>query len=366
MIPTEERASEGLLIVSILLVAFAAIANGVGLQPDSADTSGPTAIEQALIDHVCRATNPAAAADMYQACLSAQLISLRADFGRDLTKLSRAERRTIDSACSGIRTDLDRDAYMACLSAQLGALRSRRKGANPARPDAPAPASPSETDPSPSDSTPFDSPAPQASSATSRSTGLWIGAAVAALGFAVGGFLLAKKIRRRPGAACRVCGASLSEAGALCPSCRHEAAETLRRAAAERADHEPAKREEERRRREQEEEDLRRQKARQDEEARLQQQEQERQQEHVRREEARQREMAASQPLAAAGGEEVFDPYIVLGVSREAGMEAISAAYQEAKAKYAADQVEHLGAELQDHFRMKAQAVERAYRMLTG
>jgi preprotein translocase subunit Sec63 len=62
----------------------------------------------------------------------------------------------------------------------------------------------------------------------------------------------------------------------------------------------------------------------------------------------------------------VFDPYTVLGVSRDASQEDIHAAYQEARLKYDADQVDHLGLELQQHFKAKAQAVERAYQQLTG
>ena len=60
------------------------------------------------------------------------------------------------------------------------------------------------------------------------------------------------------------------------------------------------------------------------------------------------------------------DPYEVLGVPRDASKDAIQSAYLEAKAKYDVDQVSHLGMDLQDHFRLKAQAVERAYQMLTS
>jgi preprotein translocase subunit Sec63 len=62
--------------------------------------------------------------------------------------------------------------------------------------------------------------------------------------------------------------------------------------------------------------------------------------------------------------EDVFDPYAVLDVPGDASKEAIHAAYLEAKAKYDPDHVSHLGMDLQEHFKLKAQAVERAYQML--
>ena len=43
---------------------------------------------------------------------------------------------------------------------------------------------------------------------------------------------------------------------------------------------------------------------------------------------------------------------------------AVLAAYQVAKEKSDPSQVSHLSDEVQEHFRMKAKAVERAYRML--
>ena len=61
----------------------------------------------------------------------------------------------------------------------------------------------------------------------------------------------------------------------------------------------------------------------------------------------------------------MFDPCSVLGVSRDAAQEAIRAAYQEARLKYDPDQVAHLGSELQEHFKAKAQTVEQAYQQLT-
>ena len=63
--------------------------------------------------------------------------------------------------------------------------------------------------------------------------------------------------------------------------------------------------------------------------------------------------------------EAVINPFNILGVSRDATQGAIRAAYQEARPKYDPEQVAHLGAELQEHFKAKAQAVEQAYQQLT-
>ena len=41
--------------------------------------------------------------DAHRQCLSARLLSLRADFGRDLGRLSGSDRRRIDAACARLR-----------------------------------------------------------------------------------------------------------------------------------------------------------------------------------------------------------------------------------------------------------------------
>jgi hypothetical protein len=162
-----------------------------------------------------------------------------------------------------------------------------------------------------------------------------------------------------------VCGDAVPQAGDLCPKCRHEAAEALRQAAAARANEERAKAEEQRRESEREEE-RRRHRARDEEAARVRQQEETRRREEdaLRRqkeeEESRQRSRAAGD-----AAEDAFDPYTVLGVPRDASREAIDAAHQQGQLKYAPEQVAHLGSELQEHYKRKAEAVERAYKILT-
>ena len=316
------------------------------------DESPPTPLEAALIDHTCVATQ----LDVAQTCRSNQLLTLRTNFGRDLRRLSAAERKTVDSACSTLNETRGRDAYVACLSTQLTELIRRRSRATPTPPagaTAPAP-----TVPAPGASP--EPPPPQASS----STFVWIGAGVvAALAAAAGAFLVLKGRRRTP-VNCRSCGARVEGPGDLCQKCRREAADALRHAAAERAGQERAQNDQQRRLREQEEEQQR-QKVRQaeEEEARRRQQEEARQREEAAR---REKEEARRQREAAAASDDAFDPHAVLGVPRDASQEAIQAAYEAARAKYGPDQVEFLSTELQAHYKAKGEAVERAYQQLTA
>ena len=337
-------------IAWILIAPLTMRAVGQEPQVGTPDPGPPTAIEQALIERRCSATFT----DAHQVCLSSQLNSLRADFGHDLNRLSGAERRALDSACNRIRTEQGREGYLDCLGAQLVALRNRR-GPRPAATDAPAL-------PRPPMSVPSAKPTPRAGPMSSVS-GVWTGVALVTLFVAAGGALLAVKARRAAPRKCRVCGGDAQAAGDLCQKC-HEAAEASRRAAAERADQKRAQQEELRRRRE-EEEEQRRRKARQAEEARLQQQEEARQREENARQREREEEDARRRSQAAVVSEEAFDPYAVLGVSKDASKEAIGMAYLEARSKYDLDHVSHLGVELQEHYKARARAVDRAYQMLT-
>jgi preprotein translocase subunit Sec63 len=92
--------------------------------------------------------------------------------------------------------------------------------------------------------------------------------------------------------------------------------------------------------------------ARREEEARLEEQQ------RRREEEARER--------SEYGLDEQFDPYAILGLPPDASRDSIDSAYEEARTKYDAEQVSHLSAEVQEHYKLKAQAVERAYQMLTA
>ena len=63
--------------------------------------------------------------------------------------------------------------------------------------------------------------------------------------------------------------------------------------------------------------------------------------------------------------EEPLDPYQVLGVKRTATQGEIRAAYVDLMTKYHPDKVTHLGQEFQIIAKAKAQAINRAYQMLT-
>ena len=63
--------------------------------------------------------------------------------------------------------------------------------------------------------------------------------------------------------------------------------------------------------------------------------------------------------------EEVFDPYVVLDVPRDASQEGIRAAYQRAKAKYDPTLVSDLAYAAREHLITKTECVERAYQMLS-
>ena len=344
-------------LVWSLMAPLTLLAFGTGLQTGAPDSNAPTAIEQALIEHRCRTTTASGTpgTDAYQECPGIQLLSLRTDFGRDLSRLSAAERKAIDSACSTVSASKGRDAYVECLSGQLVPLSNRRSRT---KPDSSAAAPP------PQEIAPSGSPEPLTTPASSSSPGLWIGITLIALGVAACGAFLVMTARRPP-PKCRVCGMDVSDSGDLCQKCRHEAAETVKRAAADRTDHQRAQGEEQRQQGERDEKQ-RRLKLFEEEEGRLRHQEQARQQEQAHREaEAVLRQEEDRRRRQTDPADEVFEPYSVLGVARDATQADIHTAYQAAKSKYDADQVAHLGAELQEHFKAKAQAVEQAYQQLT-
>ena len=346
------------MLVGGMVALVTPMAVGAEPQAGTPDSSPPTAIEQALIAHACGS----APVDAQQECANAQLLSLRADFGRDLSRLSAADRKALDSVCADIRVTGTRDAYLDCLSAQLVALRSRR---NKTKPPPPPPADGTAVPPTPEGAPTVATATPATpSSPSSPSRVSWIiGGAVAILLLGGGGAFLALRTRRPP-RKCRICGSDVPVAGELCQKCRSEAAAALRQAAADRAEQQRAQ-EEERRRQAEQEEEQRQQKAREEEDERLlleKHEEERKRDEDVRR---RQAEEARQRSQAVGASPEEFDPYAVLGVTREASKEDIQTAYEEAKAKSDPEQVSHLGMEVQDHFKAKTKAVERAYKALT-
>jgi hypothetical protein len=159
-------------------------------------------------------------------------------------------------------------------------------------------------------------------------------------------------------------------AGDLCASCRREAAETVRRAAADRADRQRAHDDQQRHQREQEEEEQWRL-AEEAEEAQQQQREIARQsaeavlkaEEEARLRDAERSEEAERHPVPDDENA-VFDPYRVLAVSQDANADVIRAAYDHARSKYDLGHVEGLGDEIKQHYSLKAQEVDRAFQML--
>jgi len=355
----KNRADASLLppvLAGIVVALLVSIPRAAGLQ-DPAAVEAPTPVEQALIEQRCSATRATSALDSnaYHTCLMTELAGIRADFGRDLTKLSPAERRAMDAACNKVRNLEGRDAYVSCLSGQLAALHARRN------PVAAAPAA--SPPPQPADLNALvqavaAAPPPSGSSSTPWVVG---GVSVLLILGTAGLFLM----RRRPASKCKTCGAVVPGGGDLCQACRHAAAEALRRAALERAEQERAE-QEEIRRRDAQEEAWRVEQVRQAEIAQRQQTEQAQREEQARREEEQRRHDDEVRARSEYGVEAEFDPYAVLGLSQDASRESIESAYTRARTKYDADQVAHLSAEVQEHFKLKADAVERAYQMLTA
>jgi len=328
----------------------------------------PSAIEQALIERACAHAPSVGVAgeDAASLCRDNRLVALRSDFGRDLSRLSGAERRKLDAACSRLQTPQGREAYLDCLHTELASLAARRSRANPQAPAEAEAAAVGEVLPA----------APTTAPASSSFPLALAGAGLLAVAGAAGGVFVVRARRQRH--ACRVCHVRVSTPGDLCQSCRHDAAEALRRAAAERTERQRAQEEEEQRQRD-EAEALRLQKERAEEDARTRRLEEARLAEEARRldEETRQREEEAERRRAdefqrrqTCGSidedQAAFDPYRALGLAAGATDGQVRAAYEEARQKYDPEQVAHLGDDAQMHFAEKLRAVERAYRMLAS
>jgi hypothetical protein len=291
---------------------------------------------------------------------------MRADFGRDLSRLSGADRKKIDAACEPIRGVQGREGYIGCLTAQLAAVQARWNRGRGAAAETASVAVPLPDERAASTPAPIGGGAP-----SSSRTWLVITLTLATLGAAAGG--LAFAIKARPGAprVCRVCGTGVEGAGDLCAPCRREAAEALRRAAAERAGKQRATETQEREQRERDEDDRQRQ-AHEAEEAQRHQQELIRESEDAAQRaeaDARRRhaeEAEAQRRVVSLDDDAVFDPYRVLEIPHDANADVIRAAYTKAKAKYDIGEVEGLGDEIKQHYAQKAEAADRAFQMLTG
>lgn len=353
----------------------------------------PTPIEQAVIEHACRVPGQAMqTVDSYDACLADQLAGLRVEFGRDLKKLSAAERRTIDRACTALRAERGRDAYIACLDDRLTALVIARGRTRPAVTLMAPPPLPHADPVVPPLAGVTSAPAGEAAGASS--IWLWTGLIVTLI--AMAGAFGVWKTRQKPRLVlCRVCG-ELANAGDLCAACRHELADSQRRAAAERAEQADQAEQAGQAGQAGQAHPMAERAAQAQTMAQaaalpvqaaqpVQDEPQARQgQAHVppetpalepRTEPARRGRDADRgadhrrwQEAAAAtiSDADTVTPNDVLAVAADATADQIRAAYDAALAKYAADQVAHLGIELQDHYRRKREAAEHAFQVLSG
>src|SRR5262245_20642470 len=116
-------------------LSLAVIVLGTGLQAEAVDSNVPTPIEQALIERACgekQGRGTLETNDDHLECLNAHLAALRADYGRDLKRLSASDRRRLDSICGWLVDAESRERYLDCLWAQLVAIgnRSNRSAAS--------------------------------------------------------------------------------------------------------------------------------------------------------------------------------------------------------------------------------------------
>jgi hypothetical protein len=359
-------------LASVVLGPSLVVALAAPLQAAPGDTPAPTPIEQALIERACSAPATATGGpDASDQCLEQRLLTLRSEFGRDLSRLSAAERRRLDAACSRLQASGGREGYLDCLHTELASLSARRSRAGVAA-AADAARVAALNPPLASASTILE--ATPASSSPWRSAGLML---IAAAGAMVAG-LVYVAMTRRARQTCRACHVRVDGAGDLCPACRHEAAEALRRAAADRDERRRSEEQQTRLEREQAEA-LRLEKERAGEEIRTRRLEEGRLREAAARqrdEDARERDDEACRrqteessrrlPAGRDAREAAFCPYLALGLAEDASPGQIQAAFAAAKAKYDPAHVAHLGDDVQQHFAEKARAAERACRMLTA
>jgi hypothetical protein len=353
------------LVAPSLVLALA-----VAPQHNESDSSPASLIEQALTERACTGVlGEAAGYRVHAQCLAARLLTLRVDFGNDLNRLSPSERNKLDTGCSRLLTTHGREAYLDCLHAQLASLPARRGRTNlPVPAEKPVAAAAALAPVDAHTAAPVLSASFLSSFPLQSMSALLITIAASA---AVVCFVKARRGRH----ACRVCAVRVHGPGDLCANCRHDAAETLRHAAADRAARKQAIEDDQRREGEQHAEEQRQQKVRAEEETRRRQVEEARRCEHdarlreedrqQREEFERQRQAEESQlTQAAASDGAAFDPFAVLGVARDASGEAIRTAFEIARLTYDPEEVSHLGADAQDHFAAKLRMAERAYQML--
>jgi hypothetical protein len=315
--------------------------------PGAPDLRGIASANQGMIESACGSDRYMRGPAAYYDCMRRQVAALQASAGPpDLTTVSEADQRRLASACSTDRSAHGPAAYYDCLRQQLAAPASssdlspglaaepRETASNlqqPAPQAAPAthrgrkvrqqkrlsarvshrhaqPARAQAVPKAPTDTAP--KPASQLGPSPSHTGDLIAGLVVLLVGAALAG-VLHKRAKKK----CVLCGRPVAATRTYCPICFDVVAEAAMREAEEQA-----MPEEERR-------------------ARVPQQ------------------IAKSDN----GG---FDPYVVLGIKRDASVEEIRAAYRREIVSCHPDKVAHLGDEFQELAKTKAQEINRAYAVL--
>ncbi len=292
----------------------------------------------------------------YMDCLGRQVKALDAGTGKpSLAGVSSDERAMIESACKIQRLSRGPAAYYSCLRQQLAApnaiaarastLAAKTKEPateNPSGREAPRPSPPGARAAQPASSPSAEaakeqagpaSPAAAPDSANSASAISVLEVLAILAAAAIGVWFSWKAYRGVRGPKCARCARRFKGSGAYCAKCIAAFQAAAQQAAAQQRHAE--------------------QQARDDEWNRQGWRAAEPSGEHRQHE---------PQPRSEPDG--AFDPYVVLGVARNASKEDIRAAYLRQMAIYHPDKVAHLGEDLQELAKRKAQAINRAYEEL--
>ena len=327
--------------------------------------------EWKMIEAACRNPQRSHGHAAYLDCLSRQVKALEASPGKpSLSSVSAERRAAIEVACRDQRVSHGPAAYYSCLDRQLRALSAQPTPSLAPGQDSqnaletqiaakPEPHSSADTSrpvqqgskTSPealkqqaepplqgAATTPEQNSAPDAPSAAMSPLRYVLGAIIVAA-VVVGFSWNAYHRSRRP--KCIHCGNRFKGSGAYCPRCLAAMQEKAKQAADYRQAEEQAKVDERNRRRTSTE--------------------QEAQGASSAREHTRQGVRDPKHESATG-----FDPYVILGVARNASKEEIRAAYLREMASYHPDKVAHLGQDLQELAKRKSQAINRAYDALVS
>jgi hypothetical protein len=295
-----------------------------------------------MIEYACQNQRQFHGPAAYYNCLNQQLSALEAIPAKpSLAAVSTAERLRIESACHNEKYFHGPAAYYSCIDQQISALSRRQVPTPPAdnkqrtsqglssvevagEPQAqsrvrhrspPAPAQSGTADqasriPAGTSNAPSAPAAPATNASQPYRFAILIVVAVA-------GLSLWSVYRGLRGGKCKKCGSKFRGPTRYCPSCTADIQEEAKRA----SDHRP----------------------------------------DSSREEARERVHSPKREP-----EDGFDPYRVLGIARDASQEEIRAAYYRQMASYHPDKVAHLGEDIQELAKRKAQAINRAYEELVN